>query len=148
MTQQPEIMRHLPVKLTEDEFIAFATELADVDIQIDNVEVEKKNAADGFKNRIGGLVSRKSSLRSIVKNKVEYREVPCKWTKDWASESVLLRRLDTQEVIDVRPMTGEELQESFDLTGDDHRLPEHRDESDPPTDPKIDPETGEVTDSE
>ena len=131
MDEKPKgiFQRRLSVKLTEAEFIEKATELAETDFQIDAVESEKKAATESFKNKIGGLLARKTDLRFTVRNKSEMRDVDCKWFPDWASKSMICRRLDTQEAIDVRAMTPDELQGSFEETPDGLRLPEERDDS-------------------
>jgi len=118
--------RNLAVKLTAAEFAEKATELANVYEEIEDTERAAKAAAAGFKDEIGGLRTRAKTLRSIVKDKVIYRDVECKWVPDWASKSMILRRLDTQEAVDVRAMTAEELQGSFDLSPEDRRLPDTR----------------------
>lgn len=111
--------RNLAVKLTEAEFVEMATELATVDEAIDEQEVAKKAAAEEFKDAIGGMRSRKAKLRKIVKDKIHYKDIDCQWVADWASKSMILRRLDSQEAIDVRAMTDEELQVTIDSRVDD-----------------------------
>ncbi len=113
-SSEKTVKRLLPVKLTDDEVLEKASELVQVDQQIDDVELEKKGAADNYKNRIGGLVSQKKELRRTVRDKAVYLEVECVYVPDWVSKSMILRRADTHEAIDVRAMTREEMQMSLD----------------------------------
>lgn len=109
--------KKLPCELSDEEFRERAKELADVDEEIAHLEGEKKTAMEGFKNTIGGRVSRKLELRGIVQNNEEEREVECKWTKDYKGQELKLTRLDTVEQIDSRTMTQLELQGELDLDG-------------------------------
>lgn len=124
--------RQLYCKLTQVEFIERATEFARLSSEVDEIDVERKAVAKGFKDRIGGVHARMAVLRGAVKERREKRDVACSWHADWASKSMLLRRDDTGEVIDARTMTADEVQQGFDFTGDERRqLPDDTEDSDP-----------------
>jgi hypothetical protein len=129
-TQQRET-RVLACRLTQAEFNVRATEFAQLDEKLDALEAERKASNDGFKDQIGGVNAKRAELRKVVVRREEFREVQCTWHADWASKSMLLRRDDTNEVVQVRTMTAEEVQASFDYTGEDKQLPNKSDDSDP-----------------
>lgn len=127
MPEQPEAtnqreLRELSCKLTPQEFAVRATEFAQLDRKLDELEAAKKAAVDGFKDKIGGVNDRRAVLRDTVIARAEEREVQCTWYADWASKSMLLRRDDTNEVIEARTMTADEVQAHFDFTEDKSRL--------------------------
>lgn len=124
-------MRRLACKVTQAEFNAKATEFAQLDEQLDALEGEKKAVVEDFKNRIGGVNAKRAELRAIVMRREEVRDVQCTWHADWASKSMLLRRDDTKEVVQVRTMTADEVQQHFDYTDKDKQLPPSTDDSEP-----------------
>lgn len=129
-------LRTLSCRLSQAEFNAKATEFAQLDGELDTLEAEKEASSKAFKNRIGGVTARRAELRQIMLTRHEQRDVQCTWHADWASKSMLLRRDDTNEVVQVRTMTAEEVQTHFDytghtVTGEDRRLPEKSDDSEP-----------------
>jgi hypothetical protein len=137
MAEQPEAtnqreIRTLSCRLTQQEFAVRATEFAQLDRKLDELEAAKKAAVEGFKDKIGGVNDRRAVLRDTVITRAEDREVQCTWFADWASKSMLLRRDDTNEVVEARTMTPEEVQSHFDFTEDKSRhLPDQTDDSEP-----------------
>lgn len=129
-TKQTEV-RTLSCKLSREEFTHRATELAKTERELVALEADRKAANDAFKNRAGGLQDRRAVLCEAVITRSEPRLVECTWHADWVGKSMLLRRDDTGEVVHVRTMTPDEMQERFDYTDDDHRLPRKTDDSDP-----------------
>lgn len=129
-TKQTEV-RTLSCKLTRNEFAERATELAKTERELVALEADRKAANDAFKNRAGGLNDRRAVLCEAVITRAEPRLVDCTWHADWVGKSMLLRRDDTGEVVHVRTMTPEEVQERFDFTADNRQLPDKTDDSDP-----------------
>ncbi len=123
--------RKLPCKLTQPEFNVKATEFAQADNELDELEAKKKKAMDDFKDLIGGVNARRSELRKIILLRSEQRDVSCTWHADWASKSMLLRRDDTGEVVEARTMTSEEVQGGFDFTDEGKHLPPGSDDDKP-----------------
>jgi hypothetical protein len=119
-----KLTRALACNLTPDEFVARASDLARADAAIDEAEAAEKERAREAKEHIGGLKMRKRELRRVVSTRKEMRDVLCTWCADWASKTMILRRDDTLEPVEVRTMTAEELQTSFDITPKERRLGE------------------------
>lgn len=124
-------LRQLSCRLTQHEFNVRATEFAQLDEQLEALEAERKASNDSFKDRIGGVNAKRAELRVVVMTRAEERDVECTWHADWAAKSMLLRRDDTQEVVQVRTMTADEVQQHFDYTGQDKQLPKKTDDSEP-----------------
>jgi hypothetical protein len=116
--KEPTFVKELDCDLTEEEFGQRARHYAKLDEQLDVLEVQKKAAVDGFKEQIEEVEAERGKLRRIVLSRKELREVQCQWSADWASRSMLLRRLDTQQVVDSRTMTPDEHQEALDFEKD------------------------------
>lgn len=109
----------LPVKLTDEEFYERSTELAEVDQKIEDAEEEKRSLSQAIKNRVGGLITRKVQLRTIVRERQEFRHVECEWIPHFPSKQVSLVRMDTGETVRTRTMKVEELQEKLNLTDEE-----------------------------
>lgn len=122
-TQQKEVVE-LDVQLSQEEFNVKALEYAQMQGRIDEVEEKRKQVNSRYKDHIGGLRSRSNTLRRVVTDRKEKRDVPCTWYADWGSNSMLLRRDDTQEVVRARTMTSDELQVGIDYERADTAPPE------------------------
>lgn len=109
-------LRRLACKLTQAEFNEKATEFAELDQQLEQLEADKKLAAEGFKNRIGGIEEERSVLRQVVITRHEERSVECTWYADFAGRSMILRRDDTGEAVEARTMTATEAQTKLEYT--------------------------------
>ncbi len=107
-------LRKLPCRLTQAEFNEKATEYALKDEQHDELEAERKASNEDFKDRIGGVNAERAKLRRMVMTRCEQRDVECAWFADFAGKSMILRRSDTGEAVEVRTMTPDEVQTHFD----------------------------------
>lgn len=100
----------LPVKLNDTELRQRAKELGDAHIDKTLVESRKKAANDGFKMEIEQLDTKIQKLSGVTSRGEEYRPIAITTRKDFDRSIVETIRLDTNEVVDSRPMTGDELQ--------------------------------------
>lgn len=110
---EPTFVRELPCELSSEEFEQRATLFAKLDEKLAALEVKKKAQNDLIKEEIDEVEAERSKLRRIILARTEEREIKCQWQPDWASRSMLLRRLDTQQVVDTRTMTADEVQEQL-----------------------------------
>ena len=113
METNPEseiVIRSLSVKLTDKELRERSIELAQVLDDVGAAEHEKKAATARFNEAIETLNSRSRTLGSAVKSGTEVRQVECRWIQNMAEIKMELRRDDTGEVVESRPMTKEERQ--------------------------------------
>lgn len=118
---EPTFVRELPCELSAEEFEQRATLFAKLDEKLAALDVKKKAQNDLIKEEIDEVEAERGKLRRIILARTEEREIKCQWQPDWASRSMLLRRLDTQQVVDTRAMTGDEQQEQLDLDGGGRR---------------------------
>lgn len=102
--------RELPVKLTDAELRERAKELGAAIEDHAIAERQKKAAADDFKMQLEALDTKISNLGHIVTRGEEYRPVAITTRKDFERSKVETIRLDTNEVVDSRPMTLDEKQ--------------------------------------
>lgn len=103
------ITRKLPVKLTNEEVRLRGKRLAALQAEIASLETKKKAAADDFKSQIGERETEMSRLTREINEERELRDVQVTEEKNWELGEVHLIRLDTGEVVEIRPMTPQEL---------------------------------------
>lgn len=80
----------------------------------DEIEREKKAAAEAFKERLEDVEKEARRLRAIVKTGYEPRSVLCRWVDDWAHNVRRLIRQDTGETVEERTISAEEHQLKLD----------------------------------
>lgn len=118
MTQAHEVKpvrvsRDLPVKLTTEELATTAKEIGRLSRHRSDLEAQAKQAASHWKDRIAGVDAQIHDLAQRAHEGVEPRPVQCEERHDYRVGEVRVVRLDTDEVLEVRPMTGEERQPSL-----------------------------------
>ena len=104
-----KITRSLLVKLTEEEVKQRAAELARMTASQAQLEDEKKSTVSGLKGKLDRCIADCRDYAERVTNKREFRDVDCEWSPTPTGKMILMR-LDTQEIIETRRMTGEEQQ--------------------------------------
>lgn len=116
-TQKEKKIKSLPCILSEEERVERGGALASVVISIANHEKYLAERTDDFKlekkeieNKISKCKARVSELSEIVSEGSEKRDVDCEVTFDHEAGTVVVRRLDTDEVIEDREMEGLENQ--------------------------------------
>jgi len=111
----PEVKKHtftksLKVQLTNDEILSAAESLAKTLDELGSLEDDKKSLVESFKAKITEAEARTTQYKAKVRDKYEWRPVDCEETMDPAAGTVVVKRLDTDEVIEERSMTYEERQ--------------------------------------
>jgi len=107
---QQKDTRSLPVELTEQELQAIAWKMARIDESIDETEEEQKRVSGGYKSKVASMQAQKNVYRRTVLDKKEYRDVECSIEFDYGHQEVITTRDDTDEEIERRTMTKDELQ--------------------------------------
>jgi hypothetical protein len=102
------MFRDLKVKLTQDEWEAYASQLANVNQETKQVEAELQAVKDGFKGRLTALGEREYELAEKVRNRQEVRAVEVYERPDERRFVVELYRGDTGELLETRPMSSAE----------------------------------------
>jgi hypothetical protein len=106
--------RELQVKLTERELLQRGDEMAEQDINIEKLKLERSE----YTSKINALGKRRNELAHTIERGTEARKVRCEWVEDFAKNVLRLKRLDTGEEVDTRPMTATDRQEDI-FGGDD-----------------------------
>jgi len=108
-----DVIRNVPVTLTQDEFEQRAAELAAVNQELEALDRNRKAAASGFKGQIEKAQGRLSKLVLIVAKRAEYRDVNCSQRINPDAKIVEIVRSDTGEIVDTRALTSQDLQDSL-----------------------------------
>lgn len=100
----------LPVDLNDAEMAAVATELGELETELNAVKEAKKDAAKNFKSRIGEI-QRQIDVKAVVATSgQEYRPVDCDWIADYAAGIKSLIRRDTGREVRNVHLTDDERQ--------------------------------------
>jgi CRISPR/Cas system-associated endonuclease Cas1 len=99
----------LPVKLTDDETLVRADELAKQIRTLDDEEKAAKDAASLAKDRIKTMESNISRLARIVRERKEDRPVEVREARNDPARTIETIRCDTDEVVRYRAMYEREL---------------------------------------
>jgi len=102
--------RVLAVKLTEEEKRLRGDELAQAEIERDDLEVTFKLTAATFRGERRQLTDTIMRLARILEAGEESQEVKCEESLDFATKKITLRRLDTKAIVSTRDASEEELQ--------------------------------------
>lgn len=103
--------RELPCELTEAELLARGDAMAEAELRIEQLELERGQVSDAIKAQ--RAVRRK--LAGVIDSGREQRDVRCVWIAHFTRNCRELVRQDTGEVIDTRVMTAEDRQEGLDF---------------------------------
>ncbi len=107
---EPRKKLQLPVKLTEDELLAKASELASARANWEALKEESKESAAGYRERIADLDDDISKLSTEVRTKEELRDVEIDERPDFARNVIETFRVDTFKLVSTRVMTADERQ--------------------------------------
>ena len=119
----PEIRKeniNLQYRFSPEELQTLGKDLAEAQIQSQQLEADRKRVADEWKARISAKEAEIASLSNKVSSGYEYRDIPCEITIGEPVGKKTARRLDTGEVVWVRDPTEGERQRTleFQETGD------------------------------
>jgi len=94
------ITRKLPCILTDEEVLERGEQLAAAEHAYTATDNERKEAAKRFKNALTAIDRRLTELSDAIRDRVESRDVECRWALDFNSDCRLLLRVDTGEQIE------------------------------------------------
>jgi hypothetical protein len=104
----PTVTRHLPVALTPERKAALGEELAEHTFQLGRLEETKKEIAERHAKAIKDVKQTVSKLAELVHNGIEMKPVICLQEMDLDHNKLVVRRADTNEIIEERPLTADE----------------------------------------
>jgi hypothetical protein len=96
-------------RFTPEQLNQMKEQLSETAIEINDIEVEKKEVMDGFKDRLKPLVEEKGRLLTGLKNKSEYVNERCFKFIDLENREVGYYNEDG-DLIESRPVYADELQ--------------------------------------
>jgi hypothetical protein len=105
-----EFTKTLPVRLSENDTIRVAKELARAQQELERAKQRKKEAAAAAEAQVKFHEAVVSKAAVTLNQGWEDRDVVCRTVHDWDTLSVRTIRMDTLETLDERPMTESERQ--------------------------------------
>lgn len=103
-------VRHLCCELTHDELLDRGQKLAYHLSEIARIDSELASFKSQIKSRLDMANAKVQDYQQQVAEKAEWRDVECRDDYDYEAKLVRSFRLDTDEQIGSRQMTGDELQ--------------------------------------
>jgi hypothetical protein len=103
----------LDVKADAEEVRKMAEEMADLQIRKNAIESEKREANAEFREDLAGIKDQLTKLATQVKGHTKTEEVECVEMLDEATGEIRVMRTDTNEQIEFRAATKEDLQENM-----------------------------------
>ena len=114
------VFKLLPVSLDKAEVESRALKLAETCAKRTEVEGARKKAMGDFNQKIKAANEEIERLVESIQNGFQEEDVECDFRKNTESGMMETVRLDTMEVIDTRPLEGNELNENmFDGEGEE-----------------------------
>ena len=105
-----EVIRKLKVEIDDDTLAAYGNELADLIQSLEGLEDDKKASANEYKCKIDSASARARELANLIRARCQYLDVTCREERDFEAREFILRRLDTDEVVERRPLREDECQ--------------------------------------
>lgn len=105
----------LPVALTELQRLEIGREIGTLLQELDNLDGEKRAAADAFKARIEAHQATLRQLGGYLRSGTRPQPVELREIRRERTHEIEVVRHDTGELVRVRPMTAEERQETLPL---------------------------------
>ena len=110
-----KVTKCLPVKLTDEEVLKYGRDVARAHADRARIELELDSVKSDYKGKIAEQDGIIGKLSPRIHSGIESREVECEEVKDYTSGTVRVRRLDTDELIEERPMREDEKQVQMQL---------------------------------
>ena len=149
-TQRRKITKPLPVKLADEEVLKYGRDAARAVADKARIEDEFSSVKAEYKAKISEQDSIVGKLSPRIHSGIETREVECEEMKNWTAGTVLIKRIDSGETIEKRPMREDEKQMEVSLDDGDDGADEVEYEIAPPSPVSDEPageeeETGDTT---
>lgn len=117
----------LPVKLTVAEKLDFGTRVSRSLITMATLQVEAKNVASDYKERVKFEAEESARLARCIHSGIEHREIEIREIVERQHSHAAVYRADTGELVRTRPLTPAEMQKSLDEIWDEEFVPDGRD---------------------
>jgi hypothetical protein len=103
--------KEIEVELADSDYKAKSRQLAFLRVQIEELQAEKKQTDEGYKQKIGGLEEQCSELFRSIRRGRDTLELEVYERRDFDRKVVETVHADTQAVVESRPMLPRELQQ-------------------------------------
>ncbi len=110
MIEREKTKRYLRYTFNDDEKKELAKEMAQAVVERDTATAEMETVKAQFEGRITKAEGEITLNAGKINSGYEMRHIECEVTKDYKKGRVTVVRLDTGELVEDRPMTGEEKQ--------------------------------------
>ena len=104
------LTRRLPVNLNDRDVLDRGQKLAQAEADYSTIEVEKKDANEGFKKSLEATGSRITDLAAAIRDRVEIQDVEVVIEDDNDRMEHRIIRRDTGETVETHPFTEAEKQ--------------------------------------
>lgn len=108
--------RNLKCQLTPQEVHDYGVRLARANSSKEEAEERKKEVDAQLKAEIESHSTKALNLARKINNGYEYREVECAILHDFKANTVSIRRVDTNELVETRALSAEERQTGLALS--------------------------------
>jgi hypothetical protein len=108
----------IEIEITDEENTLRMKQHLDVEFKIDAVKAERAATVSEFTQQLKDLRKQRGELITTIQSKKEKRDIECYQEPDYRRHCMVIKRADTDQVIDERALTAEELQESLPGTKD------------------------------
>lgn len=114
--KEKEFRDVLRCELTKEELDELAGRLAEEQLELQELEEQKKAVTKDFAGKIEAVQARIRSGSNTFRQRWEMREVECVEVKDYDRGECFSKRLDTGEVIKRRKLTSAELERELPIS--------------------------------
>ncbi len=104
------ITKTLSVKLTDQELLEFSKKLATFNQDLMEAELQKKEVVADYSAKIKSLQASIGSTSRVIANEEEFRKIECQWFYPKGKKIKNLKRLDTNEIVEIKNITQEDRQ--------------------------------------
>jgi hypothetical protein len=106
---------NLPTMYTDEEMAKLGEKLAKVLSEIDETQQDLKSYAAEKKAHLESLAGQRQFLVLGINRGLGWKDVECRVMKDYTLRTKSIVRMDTGEVVEVKPLTLEDIQTDMDL---------------------------------
>ena len=110
-TLSKNITKPLPCRLTDGELLGYGRDVAAGYATVQRLESELDGIKQDYKGKITVQEATIGSRTACIASGSETRDVKCVEVKNWTAGTVTVTRLDTDEIIESRPMREDEKQQ-------------------------------------
>lgn len=113
---------NLQYKFNAEELRILGHDLAEAQIQLRQLNDDRKRVADEWKAKISTKEAEIASLSNKVSSGYEFRQIPCEITLNEPINKKTIRRLDTGEIVGIQELSDYERQRTLKFEEGEEKL--------------------------